>query len=320
MCSPMPLILTSSVAFNACSRLRPLTKQHPTLSSCATRSGWPGLGQKTTSTASTLSNRKAEVKRLSTTAASMAAIYGTPAMETVVIKPTVQHTASIVWCHGLGDTAAGWTPIADMLAMPHVKWILPTAPVRPVTINGGAPCTAWFDIFGISPNAIEDTPGMDAAALYIADLLRQEAAAGVPESSIGVGGFSMGGALALYVATKAAGGKLVAPVGAAAAISSWLPGFRDVPQPIAGKANMPIALFHGQDDFLVPATFGAMSKQVLETAGYQDVQYKAYRGVAHEVSPAELGDVRTWLLRHFPSASGAFPNAEYREPHRAGDS
>jgi hypothetical protein len=32
--------------------------------------------------------------------------------------------------HGLGDTAAGWLPVGQELKgqLPHVKWILPTAP------------------------------------------------------------------------------------------------------------------------------------------------------------------------------------------------
>jgi Phospholipase/Carboxylesterase len=51
-----------------------------------------------------------------------------------VIKPSQPHTATVIVMHGLGDTAAGWAPVGSQLkgALPHVKWVFPTAPtVRP---------------------------------------------------------------------------------------------------------------------------------------------------------------------------------------------
>ena len=47
----------------------------------------------------------------------------------VVIDAVGKHTASVFILHGLGDTAAGWTPLARSLAhrYKHIKWILPTA-------------------------------------------------------------------------------------------------------------------------------------------------------------------------------------------------
>lgn len=49
----------------------------------------------------------------------------------------------MVWIHGLGDSGAGWQgafPLQD------VKFVHPDAPVAPVTIQGGAPTTSWFDL------------------------------------------------------------------------------------------------------------------------------------------------------------------------------
>jgi hypothetical protein len=47
------------------------------------------------------------------------------------------HTATVIWLHGLGDSGFGWAPVSDSLAMPWVKFLFPTAPVEPVTLNGG---------------------------------------------------------------------------------------------------------------------------------------------------------------------------------------
>jgi len=42
-----------------------------------------------------------------------------------------EHTATVIFMHGLGDSGFGWAPVATQLAMPHVKFLFPTAPVLP---------------------------------------------------------------------------------------------------------------------------------------------------------------------------------------------
>ena len=56
-----------------------------------------------------------------------------------------KHTATVILLHGLGDTANGWADFAPMLQMqmPHVKFVFPTAPTRPITLNGGMRMTGW---------------------------------------------------------------------------------------------------------------------------------------------------------------------------------
>lgn len=73
------------------------------------------------------------------------------ALKTVVVPPVAggMPSATVLLLHGLGDTAHGWLDVARMLgrapALHHVRFVLPTAPVRPVTLNMGMPMTAWFD-------------------------------------------------------------------------------------------------------------------------------------------------------------------------------
>ena len=56
----------------------------------------------------------------------------------------------MIWLHGLGDSAHGF---ADVFADPRLgvvpptcKVVLPTAPIRAVTCNGGYRMTSWYDI------------------------------------------------------------------------------------------------------------------------------------------------------------------------------
>ena len=58
---------------------------------------------------------------------------------TIIFHPEEgTHSASVVLMHGLGDSADGWEDVASMFSrnMPHIKFILPTAPTVPVTMNG----------------------------------------------------------------------------------------------------------------------------------------------------------------------------------------
>ena len=84
-----------------------------------------------------------------------------------------KHTATVILLHGLGDTARGWADFAPMLQMqmPHVKFVFPTAPTRPITLNGGMRMTGWFDILSLDRLKLkEDRAGLDDAMRCASDL------------------------------------------------------------------------------------------------------------------------------------------------------
>lgn len=62
--------------------------------------------------------------------------YSPPPM---VVEPSAKHTASVILIHGLGDTAEGWIDVAESLAgqLPQVRFVLPTASEKPVSLNHG---------------------------------------------------------------------------------------------------------------------------------------------------------------------------------------
>ena len=65
--------------------------------------------------------------------------------------PQEEHTHSLVWLHGLGDSAYGFLDVFDehKIAPATCKVILPTAPERAVTLNGGMKMTSWYDIVSL---------------------------------------------------------------------------------------------------------------------------------------------------------------------------
>ncbi|CAL5405238.1 unnamed protein product [Camellia sinensis] len=134
-----------------------------------------------------------------------------------------------------------------------IKWICPTASTRPVAILGGFPCTTWFDVGELSEDSPDDFEGLDASVAHIANMLSTEPA----DIKLGIEGFSMGAAAALYSATCFAQGKygngIAYPVNlrAIVGLSGWLPGSRTLRNKIEGSqeaarrtASLPILLCH----------------------------------------------------------------------------
>jgi predicted esterase len=94
----------------------------------------------------------------------------------------------------------GFTPVAEMLSerMDHVKFIIPSAPSRPVTMNRGMHMPAWYDIVGLDDRSAESCDGLVESRRMVHQLLEQEAAAGIKYERMVVAGFSQGGALTLH--------------------------------------------------------------------------------------------------------------------------
>ncbi|GAB2293610.1 hypothetical protein Dimus_027823 [Dionaea muscipula] len=232
---------------------------------------------------------------------------------THVVRPRGRHLATVVWLHGLGDNGSSLCQVLESLPLPNIKWICPTAPTRPVALLGGFPCSAWFDIAEISEDNPDDFEGLDASAAHIANLLSTEPA----EVKLGVGGFSMGAATALYSATCYALGKYgngnLYPINlwAVVGLSGWLPGSRSLRTKMEGSsssynaaairaASLPILLCHGKSDEVVHCSYGEKSAQTLSSVGFHNISFMAYDGLGHFTVPRELNLVSTWLTSRLP--------------------
>ncbi|KAI4355712.1 hypothetical protein L6164_004459 [Bauhinia variegata] len=224
--------------------------------------------------------------------------------KTYVVRPKGKHQATIVWLHGLGDNGSSSSQLLESLPLPNIKWICPTAPTRPVAILGGFPCTAWFDAGELSEEGPDDWEGLDASSAHIANLLSTEP----PDVKVGIGGFSMGAAIALYSATCFAMGRygngIAYPVNlrAVVGLSGWLPGSRTLRNKIEVSnearrraASLPVLMSHGTSDDVVLYKHGEKSAQCLSSAGFRYITFKSYDGLGHYTVPREMGEVCNWL-------------------------
>ena len=115
-------------------------------------------------------------------------------------------TASIIVLHGLGADGNDFVPICDELdlsAVGPVRYVFPHAPVRPVTLNGGMPMRAWYDILGPGGKFGEDEPGLRQSAAAVQALLDREAARGIAPARTVLMGFSQGCAMTLLAGLRA---------------------------------------------------------------------------------------------------------------------
>ncbi|CAN6993337.1 unnamed protein product [Brassica oleracea var. botrytis] len=196
-----------------------------------------------------------------------------------------------------------WSQLLETLPLPNIKWICPTAPSQPISLFGGFPSTAWFDVVGINEDGPDDVEGLDVAAAHVANLLSNEPS----DIKLGVGGFSMGAGTSLYSATCFATGKYgngnPYPINLSTVIglSGWLP----CAKTLAGKleeeqiknraASLPILVCHGKGDDVVPYKFGEKSSEALISHGFKKTTFKAYNGLGHYTIPQEMDELCAWL-------------------------
>ena len=215
-------------------------------------------------------------------------------LETVEVETARNPSAAVIWLHGLGADGHDFEPIVpELKARGGRAWrfVFPHAPIRPVTINGGMRMRAWYDIRGLDRNAAEDAEGFKDSDLKVRELIDREVARGISTQRIVLAGFSQGGAVSLYTATR-----LAAKLAGVMALSCYLPRestFAAERQP-ANDAT-PIFMAHGQGDDVVPMMLGMRSRDYLRRAGYA-VEWHDYP-MPHAVCPQEIADIREFLLR-----------------------
>jgi phospholipase/carboxylesterase len=218
----------------------------------------------------------------------------------IEIETAPNPQTAVIVLHGLGADGHDFAPICEQLdlsAIGPVRFVLPHAPSRPVTLNGGMVMPAWYDLYGLeSINRIEDAAGMQASGLQINALMEREVARGVVASRIVLMGFSQGCAMTLYT-----GLRYPERLAGLVALSGYLPlAQRTAAERHAANAQTPVFMAHGQLDPVVAFAFGAASRDALH-ALQQPVQWHEY-AMQHSVCPDEIADLNRWLLKTLSAA------------------
>jgi phospholipase/carboxylesterase len=203
----------------------------------------------------------------------------------------------VIWLHGLGADGNDFVPIIPQLHLPEnpaIRFIFPSAPSMPVTVNGGYVMPAWYDIVGRNLMDQEDAAGIKRSAASIIELIDQEVQRGIDYQHIVLAGFSQGCAMALYI-----GLRLPHQLAGIIALSGYLPLALSLNiEKQSANQTTPIFMAHGTYDPVVVLDRAQASHALLNKLGYQ-VDWNEYP-MEHSVNHEELADISRFIQQVLP--------------------
>jgi phospholipase/carboxylesterase len=211
----------------------------------------------------------------------------------IEIETNPNPTASVIWLHGLGASGHDFEPVVPELGLPPgaaVRFIFPHAPNLPVTINGGMRMPAWYDIKAMEIDRIVDTEQLMASSDAVGRLVDQEIERGVKSEHIVIAGFSQGGAVAYELGLSYP--KRLAGI---IALSTYFATAGTVKVSQANR-GIPINVYHGTADPMVPESLGRMSVEKLGELGFSP-SYQTFP-IEHSVCMEEILDIGEFLKQH----------------------
>lgn len=217
-----------------------------------------------------------------------------PKEDLIELYTRPQLVACTLWLHGLGTNGTDLDSIITNMRRSRelgLHYLAPNAPLRRISVNGGRPARAWFDVTGDPAEHPEDRDGIEESARRIADLLDLERERGIPSEHTVIGGFSQGASLGLHTGLRyprRIGGIIL--LSGEMVLADLLERERH-----PANADTPILMLHGTEDEVVPVADARRSRDRLRALGYH-VEWHEFP-VAHAVCPEEIGILDDWTYR-----------------------
>jgi phospholipase/carboxylesterase len=150
---------------------------------------------------------------------------------------------------------------------------------------------AWYDLYDADFGARADLGGVRMSQSHLEHFIARERERGIEASRIVVGGFSQGGAVALF-----AGLRHAERLAGIIALSTYLVD----PQSLAEEASAankrtPLFMAHGTQDEVVRLEWGRSSSKLLEDAGFP-VEWHEYP-MPHSAVVEELDAMGKFIVR-----------------------
>ncbi|XP_062345295.1 lysophospholipase-like protein 1 isoform X3 [Cinclus cinclus] len=207
------------------------------------------------------------------------------ALQRSVVSPAGRHTASLIFLHGSGDTGQGaraWIKLIlnQDMAFQHIKVIYPTAPAR-------------YKICNDCPEHIES---IDSMCQGLTDLINDEVKNGIAKNRILIGGFSMGGGMAMHLAYR-----FHQDLAGVFALSSFLNKDSAVYQALKRNESALPELFqcHGTADELVLYSWGEETNKMLKSLGVS-ASLHTFPNLNHELNRTEIEKLKSWIVKKLP--------------------
>ena len=223
--------------------------------------------------------------------------------DTVEVGGGEKPDGTVIWLHGLGADGHDFEPIVaelDLDKQADLRFVFPHAPVRPVTINGGIPMRAWYDVMSLDRSGPQDEAGIRDSAETLKRLIEREHDRGVDYDRVVLAGFSQGGAIAMHTAMR-----FPEKLAGLMALSTWMPLEATIDgevmqSPESQPRDLPVLMAHGSFDPMLPIAVGQHARDIMQKAGF-NVQWHEFP-MAHAVCAEEIAEIRRWLLSIFANS------------------
>ncbi|CAL8111606.1 unnamed protein product [Orchesella dallaii] len=223
----------------------------------------------------------------------------------------------VYFLHGACDNGLGlksWIDkkINGKFAFSHFPVMYPTSPIKSYTLHEGKEEQIWFDQLSLSPNSPEDWGTISSVGTELSRIIRNSVKqSGIPPENTIIGGFSMGGAMALHL-----GYRFQSNIAGVFALSSFLPPdsrlFEDMElQTLLNAPQMNTAqpkgdlntyakfpklfMAHGHRDPIVPLRWAKSTFHEFRRRGV-DGHFYTIQNTQHTVSKQELTLLHKWIV------------------------
>ncbi|MEO8707169.1 MAG: phospholipase [Kofleriaceae bacterium] len=225
-------------------------------------------------------------------------------LTTRIIGPS-DATTTVVLLHGFGAPGDDLVALAEVLAVPSVRFVFPAAPLELGGLYGDSRAWWLLDLAKLEQELRAGTPrdrraeipeGLPAARDHVGRLLDQlQARYNVTPDRLVLGGFSQGAMVALDAALfrPQPPSALVLMSGTLVAETDWMPRMPAV-------KGMPVLMSHGRADGLLPFSVAETLRDRLKEAGAA-VDWHPFVG-GHEIPMTVLRAVKDFLASRATAA------------------
>ena len=190
----------------------------------------------------------------------------------------------VIWLHGLGADSHDFKDFIEMLDIGDIEFILPDAPLIPITLNQGLKMQGWYDIKSLEHDE-HDIEGLNKSTRIVENIIEERCQKNKERLKICLGGFSQGAALSLFFLLNSS-----VKLDGIISLSGYLPD--TLKKTIIPK--IPILALHGIHDDIIKIEYAKESFKIFLTE--ENFSFLTFN-MGHEVIFEEIQHIKKFLMR-----------------------
>lgn len=188
----------------------------------------------------------------------------------------------VIWLHGLGANSKDFISFIEILRMKNIEFILPDAPLIPITINQGLRMPGWYDIISLDSDQ-HDTKGLKKSMEIVEDVILNRLKKANEKIKICLIGFSQGAALSLFFAAQS-----LIKIHGVISLSGYIP----IKKQEEIDYKIPILALHGLHDDIINIDYA--KKSFHNHLKKEDFELRTFN-MGHEVILEQVDYIKKFL-------------------------